>query len=72
MNFKKVKMVNFRYILPQLKEQKERQARSHKMIPGPFRSGRALQVDQTKEINSLGWPHPVSKCALFGHCSQFH
>ena len=65
-------MVNFRYILPQLKEQKERQARSHKMIPGPFRAGRALQVDQTKEINSLGWPHLASKCALFGHCSQFH
>ena len=65
-------MVNFRYILPQLKGKKERQAWSHKIILGPFRAGRALQVDQTKEVNSLGWPNPASKCALFGHCLQFH
>lgn len=65
-------MVNFRYILPQLKGKKERQAWSHKMILGSFRAGRALQVDWTKEINSLGWPNLASKCALFGHCSQFH
>lgn len=65
-------MVNFRYILPQLKGKKERQAWSHKIILGPFRAGRALQVDQTKEVNSLGWPNLASKCALFGHCLQFH
>ena len=41
-------MVNFRYILPQLKGKKERQAWSHKMILGSFRAGRALQVDWTK------------------------
>ena len=65
-------MVNFRYILPQLKGKKERQAWSHKIILGPFRAGRALQVDQTKEVNSLGWPNLASKCALLGHCLQFH
>jgi len=63
-------MVNFRYILPQLKGKKERQAWSHKMILGPFRAGRALQVDQTKEVNSLGGPTwPARVLCLATVCS---